>query len=372
MSLKVAVVGCGKIADGHVEVVQKLPELAQVVAVCDLEPLMAEQLAERFGVPRHYDDFDALLEKEKPDVVHITTPPMSHKPLALRAVEAGCHVFVEKPLAPRYDEAVELVNAVEQAGKKLCIGYMHHYDPAMIALREMIAQGELGEPVHIESYYGYSLAGDFGKALMATPDHWVHRLPGKLLHNTIDHIFYKLTDYIHDDRPEIIATGNRLRPQRFGDERDDLHDELRLIVRGEKVTAYGTFSSFAQPMAHYMRIHGTKNTAQIDFTSRTVTMLAHPTLPSALGRLGPAFETAMSFAREGVTNVMRFARSEFHFFAGFIELFRRYYRSILDGTPPPYAHRDMLRVSRMLEDTWACLEAEDARRNAASSAGRDA
>ena len=86
MGLKVAIVGCGKIADGHVEELQKLSPTVKLVAVCDLEPLMAEQLATRYGIPRHYADFDKLLEVEKPDVVHVTTPPMVHKPLALRAL----------------------------------------------------------------------------------------------------------------------------------------------------------------------------------------------------------------------------------------------------------------------------------------------
>src|SRR5947209_14741225 len=72
--LRVAIVGCGKIADGHVETIRHIAG-ARVVAVCDLEPLMAEQLAVRYGVPGFYGDFTQLLERERPDVVHITTPP---------------------------------------------------------------------------------------------------------------------------------------------------------------------------------------------------------------------------------------------------------------------------------------------------------
>ena len=78
MTLKVAIVGCGKIADGHIEEIQKMPAAARVVAVADLELLMAEQIATRYGIPAFYDDLDRLLEKERPDVVHITTPPPSH------------------------------------------------------------------------------------------------------------------------------------------------------------------------------------------------------------------------------------------------------------------------------------------------------
>ena len=69
MPLKVAIVGCGKIADGHIEEIQHLQDRARLVATCDREGLMAEQAAARYGIPAHYDRFDALLDHERPDVV---------------------------------------------------------------------------------------------------------------------------------------------------------------------------------------------------------------------------------------------------------------------------------------------------------------
>lgn len=71
--LKVAIVGCGQIAESHVQELRKVG-CAQVVAVCDIEGLMAEQLAERYDIPKYFDDFNRLLSETKPDVIHITTP----------------------------------------------------------------------------------------------------------------------------------------------------------------------------------------------------------------------------------------------------------------------------------------------------------
>ena len=76
-NLRVAIVGCGKIADGHVGELQKMDDV-EIVGVCDLELLMAEQLAARFGIAHFTDDFSRLLVEKKLDVVHITTPPQSH------------------------------------------------------------------------------------------------------------------------------------------------------------------------------------------------------------------------------------------------------------------------------------------------------
>jgi predicted dehydrogenase len=360
MSLKVAIVGCGKIADGHIEEIQKLSNLAEVVAVCDLEPLMAEQIAVRYGLSATYSDFDQLLERERPDVVHIATPPGAHLPLATRAIEAGAHVFVEKPLAPELEQCRAMIDAAEAANRKLTVGWTSFFAPPAVAMRELIAEGAIGDVVHVESYYGYDLSGAFGKALLSSGDHWVHRLPGKLLHNTVDHMFNKMVEFIDDDSPRVLATGLRRREQRFGDLRDDMHDELRLILRGGGVTGYGTFSSHISPASEYCRIYGTKDSLDVDFVSRAVTFATRAKLPSAIGRLVPAFEQAYRFASEGGRNLVRFAKSDFHFFAGLQELFRLFYRSILDDSPPPIAYRDILRVCYMHDQTWAQLAAEDA------------
>ena len=94
--LKVAIVGCGKIADAHASQIERIKG-CEIVGVCDREPLMARQLYERFPVKRYFSDLGELLGEAKPDVVHITTPPKSHFDLAKLCLEWGCHVYVEKP-----------------------------------------------------------------------------------------------------------------------------------------------------------------------------------------------------------------------------------------------------------------------------------
>ena len=78
MPLRIALVGCGKIADGHVEEIQKMPERATVAAVCDRELLMAEQMSVRYGIPGVYDSYDRMLAEARTDVGHINTPPAAH------------------------------------------------------------------------------------------------------------------------------------------------------------------------------------------------------------------------------------------------------------------------------------------------------
>src|SRR5690606_9954391 len=109
--------------------------------------------------------------------------------------------YVEKPVTPTHAETAKLLALAERANKKLTVGYTYLFDPPALAMRELIAEGAIGEVVHVESYYGYNLAGPYGAAIMADADHWVHRLPGGLLQNNIDHLLNKLVEFFPDDEP---------------------------------------------------------------------------------------------------------------------------------------------------------------------------
>lgn len=348
MSLRAVIVGCGKIADAHVEELKKIPS-AQLVAVCDLEPIMAEQLAVRFSIPRWYSDIAKLLETEKPDVVHITTPPQSHLALTRQAVAAGAHVFLEKPVALHHAEAVEIVKAVEDAGRKLSVNYWPRFDAAALELKDLYEAGTLGEAVHIESSYGYDLAGDFGTALRRDPNHWVRQMPGKLFQNILDHVVNRITPFLPDEEPEIHAIAY------CGDRNANLADpntildELRVILRGQHTSAYATFSANARPNAQTLRVYGTRNTAFVDFGARTVVLERKQSFPSALGRLFPSFQVSRDYWRQGRKNLRAFRRARFHFFDGMRTLLTDFYASIENNTAPPLDYGEILRVSSIME-----------------------
>src|SRR5581483_8667194 len=113
--LKVALVGCGRIADDHASQIRRIAG-CEIVSVCDQEPLMARQLAERFQVKRADSKLADMLAEARPDVVHITTPPESHYPLAKACLEAGCHVYVEKPFTVHEMDARRLIALANEKG----------------------------------------------------------------------------------------------------------------------------------------------------------------------------------------------------------------------------------------------------------------
>src|SRR5262249_1945902 len=162
------IVGCGKIADAHVEQIRATGR-GEVVAVADAEPLMAEQLAVRVKVPARYASLTAMLAESPLDVVHIATPPRPHLALPLEAIDAGCHVFVEKPFAMNADEARTIVERAREKSRHVSVNYLYNYEPPGLELQSMLDRGELGEIVHLDTVYGYNLGGDYGVALMSDP-----------------------------------------------------------------------------------------------------------------------------------------------------------------------------------------------------------
>ena len=355
--MRIGIVGCGKIAEGHVEEIHKIPAV-QLVAVCDLEPIMAEQLSVRYKIPKCYSNFQEMLSREALDVVHITTPPQSHLSLTCMATSAGCHVLVEKPLAMTYSNAKLLIDTVERAGRKLTINYWPNFERPALDLKEIVSSGVLGDPVHVESYLGYNLAGAFGQALLADMDHWVHRLPGKLFQNNLDHVLNKIVHYLPDGDVEIYPLAYRRRAA-TASIADQMPDELRVIVRAGNVSAYATFCSHARPVAHFLRVYGTKNTVHVDFNARTLVLEVDQTVPSALGRLLPAYQQSRSYMRQAIINFKDFARYNFNFFAGMNRLFTQFYSSITENKPVPIPYSQILRVSWMMDEIFRTLTPGD-------------
>ena len=353
--LRVAIVGCGKIADGHVEQIRATGR-GEVVAVCDSEALMAEQLSVRLGIPARYTDLREMLRTEKLNVVHIATPPDSHVAIACAALSAGCHVFVEKPFALTEVQARAILDAATAAGKRASVNYLYNFETPGLELERLLAAGALGDIVHLETNYGYNLAGDYGMAVMADPGHWVHRLPGKLFHNVLDHVLAKVAAHIGDDfSVQVLAF--RRRAATGNEAVDAMPDELRFMLRGGAVTVSGLVSAHGRPVAHTLRVVGTADTVELDYGARTLVQSARQTQPSAIGRLFMPWVQARRFVRNGWRGVGEFRRHEAHYFQCMRVLLNRFYDAVEGRGADPIPYHHILRVCRAIDRMVIGLEA---------------
>jgi predicted dehydrogenase len=352
--LRVALIGCGKIADQHVQAIQRISD-CKITAVCDRELLMAEQLGERFGVSECFSDLAEMLRVDKPDVVHITTPPQSHFPLAAQCLESGHHVYLEKPFTVTADEAESLIQLADRAGLKITAGNNLQFTLEMLEMRRLVSEGFLGgKPVHLESHFSYNL-GDtsYVGPLLGNPEHWVRQLPGQLLHNIISHGISKLAEFLDSELTDVIARADQS-PQlgRLGGQ--EVLDELRVFLRDRSgTTAFFCFSTQIKPGLNQLRIYGPANSIVVDHASGSLVRNKNRSWKSYLTYFGPPVVSAKDQFKNAGRNAIDFLRGRLHQDAGMKELVERFYTSIRTGGSPPVPYREIVLTARIMDEIFA-------------------
>lgn len=350
--IKIAIVGCGKMADQHAVQIRKITD-AKLVAVCDAEPLMAGQLAERFRVPKWFTNLDEMLAAERPDVVHVTTPPQSHLEIGKKCLNAGASAYIEKPFTLNTADAEELIDVANRNGVKLTAGHNAQFTHAMKEMRRLVTGGFLGERVvHIESLYCYDL-GDpaYAKALLGDSDHWARKLPGSLLQNIISHGVARIAEFMKGDN--IVVSAQAFSSpflQEIG--QGDIIDELRLIIRDDyATTAHFTFSSQISPTQHQFRLYGKKRSLVIDDDHEVVLRIDNKEYKSYLRFFVPPIGFARQYVGNLARNVSKFLRNDFHLpnDAGLLTLISAFYKSVKDGAPLPISYSEILLTSRIMD-----------------------
>jgi predicted dehydrogenase len=351
--LRVAIVGCGKIADQHLQAIRRISDCS-VVAVCDLEPLMARQLGERFGISECFSNVEEMLRASRPDVVHITTPPQSHCSIAQTCLEKGAHVYVEKPFTVTADEAEALIQLANRRSLNVTAGHNLQFTLEMLQMRRLVDQGFLGgKPVHLESYFSYDL-GDatYAKGLFGNQNHWVRKLPGALLHNIISHGVAKLAEFLDDDLIDIIAVAGQS-PQLKSLGGEQILDELRVLIRDKTgTTAFFCFSTQLKGI-NELRLHGPTGSIVVDHISGTAIRNKYQSYKSYLTYFMPPFRAAREHLRNARINVTNFVRQRLHQDFGMKELIERFYNSIRSDSPPPVPYREIILTARIMDEIFA-------------------
>jgi predicted dehydrogenase len=347
--MNIAIVGCGMIADAHVQEIRKIPE-TNIVAVCDREPLMAELLAERYNIAGYYSNMEEMLANSHPVVVHIITPPDTHLFLGLRALEAGCHVFMEKPFTLDAHEGKQLIEKAKSVDRKITVNHFHNFNPSNLQLRSMLSKGVLGDIIHVESFYGYSLRSPVASALLKDRTGWFYRLPGRILQNNISHLLCNIADLMPDENPKILAYGARLGKETKAIDFAYVHDELRVLMAWEDKTAYATFSSNIFPLMHFMKVYGTKGTVQVDFDASTIIHDFRSNIPGSVGRVLLPYSYAKQYLMQNFKNIIKFIKSDFHYYSGMNKLLTQFYDSIRKGDNVPIPYNEIIRLSVLMDE----------------------
>ena len=352
-TLRVALVGCGKVADQHVDAIHRVAN-CEIVSLCDRELLMARQLGERFGISACFSNLSDMLRSTSPDVVHITTPPQSHYSLAKQCLESGSHVYLEKPFTVTAREAQSLIDLAENRGLKITVGHNYLFTLEMLEMRRLIKAGFLsGRPVHLESYWSYDL-GDtsYVGPMLGNRNHWVRQLPGQLFHNIISHGIAKLAEFLDDELTEILATAHQSEQLRSLSAQEVM-DELRVLMRDkEGTTAMFCFSTQVKGL-NQLRVYGPAGALSADIITGTLVRTGTRSYKSYLTYFVPPLKTAREYFRNARLNITNFLRRRLYQDFGMTELIRRFYDSVRNGAPLPIPYREILLTARIMDRVFA-------------------
>jgi len=156
-NLKAVAVGAGYFSHFQYEAWQRIPEVT-VTAFCNRNPERAEQIVKKYGITQHYTEYREMLEKEKPDLVDIITPPPTHLEMCKIAAEMGIHIICQKPLAPSLNEAKQIVDYTSRPGIRFMVHENWRFQPWYREIKKLLDDGNIGDTLH--SLYFRSRMGD--------------------------------------------------------------------------------------------------------------------------------------------------------------------------------------------------------------------
>ncbi|MDO9333405.1 MAG: Gfo/Idh/MocA family oxidoreductase [Dehalococcoidales bacterium] len=203
--MKVAIIGAGEVVRNfHMPAWKHIKE-AQIVAICDINEEHAALMAKRYNIPHYYTSINELLTHEEVFLVDICTPPSTHLSLSIQAMEAGCHVLLEKPMAVSIQESEEIVKRAQfmRKSKNIKLGVIHNllFYPWCLRMRSLVEQ-HVGDIISME-VTDVATPNDI---IVANPDHWIHKLMGGRFGEGFIHEVYLLQHFLGQLQVDSVWT----------------------------------------------------------------------------------------------------------------------------------------------------------------------
>jgi predicted dehydrogenase len=214
-TFKAVAVGAGYFSHFQYEAWERIPEVT-VAAFCNRNAQRAEPIIENFGIPRHYTDYRQMLEKEKPDIVDIITPPPTHLEMCKIAADLGVHIICQKPLAPTFDEARQIVELTDRAGVRFMVHENWRFQPWYREIRKLLDAGAVGDKIH--SLYFRSRMGDgWGENAYIPRQPYFREYPRLLVYENGVH-FIDTYRYLAGEVKDVYAVLKKLNPVIAGED----------------------------------------------------------------------------------------------------------------------------------------------------------
>ncbi len=337
--LKVAVIGCGKMGLHHLRAIN-LQEDIKVVAVVD-PVITREKLAGLVSDSTNiYTSVDNLFENEKPDVVHIVTPPDTHPGLAIQALNNNACIYVEKPFSLEAKDTEEVLALAREKNLKVCAAHQVLFQPSGQQYQEYTSF--IKKIVHIESYFSFKTA----RGAISPVDQLLDILP---------HPVYLLLSAFDTTDSEDAELSVELLSDYI-----DPNGEVRAILRKGSATGLLVVSLNARPVESYLRIVGSNGSINADFVLSGVSRHLGPGASAIAAVLQP-FSLARQKTFGTIGTIFKMVFKKHKSYAGLAELIDKFYQSIRQNSDSPVSDDDILNTVKICSTIGEKLNKVDAK-----------
>jgi len=259
MELRYALIGCGRVSGNHMAAAAA--NKLRITAVCDLNPRKLDVLSDRFpeaAKAHHYTDYRKMLEVEKPDLVAIATESGKHAAIALDALDAGCHVIIEKPIALSIADADTIIAKARAKGVKVSACHQNRFNLAVRKLREAVEMGRFGKLLHGTAHIRWSRSQSY---YQEAPWRGTWAQDGGTLMNQCIHNIDLLRWMMGEEITKVMAMTDRIHHPDI--EAEDLGLGLIKFTNGSYGLIEGTVNIYPTDLEATLNIFGEKGTVKL-------------------------------------------------------------------------------------------------------------
>jgi len=332
-TLSVGLLGCGQATQKyHIPAINAIDDI-ELAWVCDTDESQAQTAGNDEDVD-WYSELESAISVT-PDVIHVNTPPFTHKDLALASLDAGANVLLEKPAAMTVDEVDELIAADDASSKKICMVHNNLYFDPMLEVLRSINAGEFGEILGVRSFLGGSPSKD--------KRDWSQQSHGGAIRDRLPHPIYLVTHFM--DR----ISNRSVRVQR----RDDVVDGVSIQIDDGERFGYVEARQTAIP-AKSVEVIGSQKRVAVDlfnYTSVGYDTIDRSPISMMTENVGSAYQVlrgtginGFDFVRDKLSKGSKFSAP------GHYHLIKRFQSSILSNESPPISLSEGKKVVELLNE----------------------
>ena len=334
--LRVGLVGCGNIAKVHLRHVSRYLT-KENIALCDRDELRLNEFASKTGIKNKYTDLEKMIFEFNPDVIHILTPTSTHKDIAVKCLDNGCHVLIEKPMCISTEEADEIIKLAHMKNRLVCVDHMRLFDPLILKAKKVINSGCIGRIVNMSASYSY----DFLKRMNTdAASRWINKLPGGSFFDVMPHPLCLLEDFL----PNLAVEKSV-----YWDNKDNVITDLWCIFSSSAGTGSLHMSLNIFPLKNYLIFECTKGILKIDFRNFLFLLRRQYGLPNAVERIWGNVDVGIKILKGTIGSVFNFLRGRLDPYSGLGYIIQQFYHAIMNNGKSPASAEKAKSLLRLTE-----------------------